>query len=284
MATTPKKIALVAYVPVIHQGYMRLFRELQDTVGGLFLIDRKLVADKFPLRKDIRALNSSEIAMSLRGLGFDFEVQILKKKSDLDILKKFDRLVVAEDEVSRWLVDQYIKEQKINWRPVFLRWDKKSSLQKKQVAHNTEVTTKELHRKLIKEAELEATKSADWWRQIGGLIAKNGKVLLKAHNKHQPSEQQQYIDGDPRGNFHQGEQIELSTALHSEQSLIAQAAKKGISLLGTDLYTTTFPCPTCAKLVANSGIKRVFYKEGYSMVGGEEVMKAKGVELVRVKD
>ena len=65
-----------------------------------------------------------------------------------------------------------------------------------------------------------------------------------------PDEQIHYSEGDPRSDFSKGVNVELSLFFHSEAQLIAEAAKKGISLEGASMYATTFPCPPCAKLIA----------------------------------
>ena len=44
---------------------------------------------------------------------------------------------------------------------------------------------------------------------------------------------------------------------HGEQNAICQAAKLGVSLEGSTLYCKMTPCYVCAKLIINSGIKRV---------------------------
>ncbi len=51
--------------------------------------------------------------------------------------------------------------------------------------------------------------------------------------------------------------------VHAEQNAICQAAKLGISLEGATLYCTHQPCSICAKIIVNSGIKRIVYREGY---------------------
>lgn len=76
--------------------------------------------------------------------------------------------------------------------------------------------------------------------------------------------------------------IELSTALHAEAAIIAGAAKDGISLSGTDLYVSTFPCPGCARLVTAAGVARCFYAGGYSMLDGERIFDEGGVQLIFV--
>ena len=62
------------------------------------------------------------------------------------------------------------------------------------------------------------------------------------------------------------ENPELCRGIHGEVNCIIQAAIHGTSIKGeTTLYTTTFPCMSCLKLIINAGIKKVVYKEGYNM-------------------
>jgi dCMP deaminase len=136
---------------------------------------------------------------------------------------------------------------------------------------------------MIATAEKEAEKSSDIWRHVGALVVKDGKVILKTHNSILPTEQSAYIVGDSRGNFSKGDHVELTMALHCEIGLVAEAARKGVSLEGTSMYVTTFPCPPCAKAVAFSGVKKLYFSEGYGMLDGEEVLRAQGVEIIKVK-
>jgi dCMP deaminase len=77
---------------------------------------------------------------------------------------------------------------------------------------------------------------------------------------------------------------DLSTAIHAEAAVVASAAAAGIPLAGADLYTTTFPCPACARLIAEAGFARCFFAGGYSVLDGEQVLRAAGVALIRVAD
>ncbi len=72
---------------------------------------------------------------------------------------------------------------------------------------------------------------------------------------------------------------DLSTALHAEAGIIAAAAADGRSLRGADLYVTTFPCPSCARLIAAAGFARCYFAGPYSVLDGEQVLRAAGVEL-----
>jgi len=103
-----------------------------------------------------------------------------------------------------------------------------------------------------------------------------------AHNEHRPTEYSPYLHGDPRNEFSRGVHIELSTAIHAEAAIVARAARDGITLAGTDLYVSTFPCPGCARLVAEAGVRRVFFAGPYAVLDGDAVLRAAGVELVWV--
>jgi dCMP deaminase len=107
-------------------------------------------------------------------------------------------------------------------------------------------------------------------------------VLAVAHNEHRPTEYSPYLNGDPRDDFSRGVHIELSTAIHAEAAIVARAARTGIVLDGADLYVSTFPCPTCARLVAEAGFRRCFFAGPYAVLDGDEVLRAAGVELIWV--
>jgi dCMP deaminase len=67
---------------------------------------------------------------------------------------------------------------------------------------------------------------------------------------------------------------------HAEQNAICQAAKLGISIDGSTLYCKMTPCPVCAKMIINSGIKRVVSEKAYhASKETEDMFKLAGVEL-----
>ncbi|MCY4632430.1 MAG: hypothetical protein OXE75_16330 [bacterium] len=63
--------------------------------------------------------------------------------------------------------------------------------------------------------------------------------------------------------------IEFTRCLHAEQAAIINSARSGVSTEGAILYTTTFPCHECAKMIIGAGIVEVQYIEPYpkSLVG-----------------
>ena len=60
--------------------------------------------------------------------------------------------------------------------------------------------------------------------------------------------------------------------VHAEQNAICQAAKRGVSINGATIYCRMTPCRTCAMLLINSGIKRVYAERKYHAGAESEAM------------
>lgn len=68
--------------------------------------------------------------------------------------------------------------------------------------------------------------------------------------------------------------------IHAELNAIAQAAKLGISIDGATMYMKMEPCYTCAKVLVNTGIKRVVALKRYHRAQRtRELFKEAGVQL-----
>ena len=57
--------------------------------------------------------------------------------------------------------------------------------------------------------------------------------------------------------------IEFTRSTHAEMAALLDAARRGASIHGANLYTSTFPCHNCAKHIITAGIKRVVFIEPY---------------------
>jgi dCMP deaminase len=51
--------------------------------------------------------------------------------------------------------------------------------------------------------------------------------------------------------------------IHAEQNAICQAARRGLSIEGSTLYTRMTPCRVCAMMIISCGIKRVVCERKY---------------------
>lgn len=67
--------------------------------------------------------------------------------------------------------------------------------------------------------------------------------------------------------------------LHAESNAIAKLAKSNDSGDGADLFVTHSPCIECAKLIYQSGIRRVYFGENYRDDAGIKFLKASGVQV-----
>ena len=76
-----------------------------------------------------------------------------------------------------------------------------------------------------------------------------------------------------------GTRHELCYAVHAEQNAIIQAARVGCSVEGCTLYCTHQPCVICAKIIINSGISRVVFKDGYPDEFSIRLFEEAGVKL-----
>jgi deoxycytidylate deaminase len=56
---------------------------------------------------------------------------------------------------------------------------------------------------------------------------------------------------------------EYGRAVHAEMAAITDAARRGVSVAGSVLFCTTFPCHNCAKHIVAAGIRQVVYIEPY---------------------
>ena len=273
--------AVVLYMPVVHKGYLNFFESLKN-IDTIFVISTDIARDlQSSLRKDIRALDSSEIVRIVSSFfSSTTDVREFNIYSNTD---EYDEFVLPDEEISRQFANKYLDYKTVEFVSVFLRWDSKNSVSSNEVFESFEISSAEFDKKIMNACRQESARSADWWRRVGGCIVKGSNVILPPiHNQHVPNPIQPYFDGDPRSSFHKGENIEIGTALHVELSLIAMAAEIGFGLSGASLYVTTFPCPWCAKAIAYSGIEKVYFEEGYSVLDAQSILESNDVKIIRV--
>jgi len=278
----PEK-AIVLYMPVIHEGYIELLH--RHWGADMFLLSSKNIAsvdsetaDKWS--RDIRAIKDNyfvvTLAEELNVRVFDFE--------SIGQLSAYTVIVMPDEDISRVIEKLLPRHIRVEFDNAFLRWDWTKSTTAKEVIGNYPVTITDFDRFAMKMAEHQSVKSSDVWRRVGAVIPYgNRRMLCSGFNQHMPSPMTPYIDGDVRLDMKPGEKPEICTAIHAEASLIAQAAKEGIALNGKSIYVTTFPCSNCARSIAISGIKKVYFKSGYSQLDAAEILHAYRIEVFQVK-
>lgn len=271
---------LVAYVPVVHRGYLELFRRYPHV---LYVLDEGVLSLVPYLARDVRACNPQVIAQMVHGLGIFGKIGVADGMKLSSLSMKHEEIVMPDEDISRAVAERFFHQDQVRFEQVFLRWHYRNAASESRPDADRTVTGEEAHLHFIRIVDEESRKSPDWWRQIGACAVRGGKMIVEArHNEHFPAEQSAYIIGDPRTPFSAGERIDLSLAAHAERLIISDAARLGIVLDGADLYVTTFPCPGCAYAIATAGIRRVFYRDGYSLVDADKTLREHGVELIRV--
>jgi dCMP deaminase len=70
--------------------------------------------------------------------------------------------------------------------------------------------------------------------------------------------------------------------LHAESNALAKLAKSSNSGLGADLFVTHAPCIDCAKLIYQSGIRRVYFNQNYRDDAGLNFLTKSGIEVNKI--
>jgi dCMP deaminase len=275
------ELALVAYIPVLHEGYRR-FLEGNGQGRRLFLIGPELYADYRPLAKDVRALAAYDVAPALEAWRICSEIQVLDVEGARQLEAEKPSLILPDEDISYQVVERHFPRLEVRFDTHFLRWDKTKTVKMLKPGAARAASDLEALADVVDAAEDEAAKSIDWWRQVGAAIRFADGTIASAGNEHLPHPLSPYAVGDPRSNFFKGVHLELSTAMHAEARLIADAAADGRSTRGAVMYITDFPCPPCAKLVAVAGVTRLYFRTGYAILDGEDVLRAADIEVIQI--
>lgn len=111
--------------------------------------------------------------------------------------------------------------------------------------------------------------------KVGAIVVKNGSILAHGWN------------GTPSGFKTNKCELEDGTTspfvLHAEQNALVKMAKSTESIEGAELFCTHSPCPDCSKLLAQSGVKKVYFKHKYRITEGLSVLQQLGVEIEQVQ-
>ncbi len=276
-----KKKVLIVFAPVLHKGYLSLFKKYPEDIRFL---GKDFIKDHTSLSRDLRIIDPALLVNAVKSLKIAKKLAVLKKSDIKNLVSSEIEIIMPNEDVSFALAEKYFKNKKVKYENVFLRWDKIISTAEFVIPEKRKKTSDLAHKQMLAKAFEEAGKSSDWWRRIGAVVTNSrGEILIVSHNRHIPTDYHLYTFGDPRSNFNAGQSIDICTAIHGEADVIAKAAKQGVSLNNCSIYVTTFPCPNCARLIGEAGINKVYYSNGYSRLDAEEVLNNYGVEIYLVE-
>lgn len=111
-------------------------------------------------------------------------------------------------------------------------------------------------------------------RKVGCLVVKDKMIISDGYNG-TPSGFENICEDDSN--------ITKPYVLHAEANAITKLARSSNNSDGATLYVTASPCIECAKLIIQSGIKRVVYGENYRIQDGLELLRRAGIETIYKK-
>ena len=130
---------------------------------------------------------------------------------------------------------------------------------------------KKLDLRYLRMARIWAENSYCQRRHVGALVVKDKMIISDGYN------------GTPSG-FENVCEDETGTTktyvLHAEANAITKLARSNNNSEGSTLYVTASPCIECAKLIIQSGIKRVVYGEQYRLTDGLDLLKRANIEVI----
>lgn len=271
---------LIAYTPVIHQGYLRWAESHPE--GTLYVLSESIPEVERVFRKDPRAVPSSRVVNMIGGslrtkAVLQADVTVLERLAALR-----ERCVMPDEDLSRTIASKYLPLNDVVFERVFLRYDSRRTLAKEAIEAVFCSDNDPALRAIMRAALQESQKSPDWWRQVGAALVRDGTILVIGYNRPVFPSWRVYELGDPRSAFSKGVHVDLNNSVHAEQVVLGRASREGISTLGCDLFVTTFPCPYCANYITQTGIKRLLFADGYAMLEGVEKFAEHNIEVVRV--
>lgn len=146
--------------------------------------------------------------------------------------------------------------------------------------------------------------------QVGAVIVKDDTVISYGYNGMPAGwdnncEDKEYMDRDAGGylnpkeieatwpyqeqqlpkDSNQWRRFRLKTkpeVLHAESNAVAKLARSHNSGVGADIFITHSPCIECAKLIYQSGIRRVYFGQAYRDNTGIEFLEKSGIEVNKI--
>ena len=118
--------------------------------------------------------------------------------------------------------------------------------------------------------------------QVGAIVVKDDRIISIGYNGMPAG-----WDNDCEDVIqHSDDTTTLKTkpeVLHAESNAIAKLARSVESGFDSDLFVTHSPCLDCAKLIYQSGIRRVYFGSAYRDSSGVDFLRKSGIEVVQIE-
>ncbi len=130
-----------------------------------------------------------------------------------------------------------------------------------------------LDQRYLRMASIWAENSYCQRRQVGCLVVKDKRIISDGYN------------GTPSGFENVCEDEDGLTkpyVLHAEANAITKLARSHNNSEGATLYVTDSPCIECAKLIIQSGIRRIVFARQYRLTEGVDLLRRAGLEILHL--
>lgn len=115
-------------------------------------------------------------------------------------------------------------------------------------------------------------------KKVGAVIVREKSILSTGYNGS--------LSGLPHcdDNGHEIENDHCVRTIHAEANAIVQAARNGVAINKSEIYITASPCYTCFKMIANAGIKKIYFGEFYRDERIKKHAKELKIDLIHLKN
>ncbi len=123
-----------------------------------------------------------------------------------------------------------------------------------------------------------ATRSTCDRKNVGAVIVREKSILSTGYNGS--------LRGLPHCDKvgHEMKNGHCVRTIHAEANAIVQAARNGVRIEDAEIFVTASPCYNCFKMIANAGIKKIYFGEFYRDERIREHARELGIELIHLKD
>jgi dCMP deaminase len=123
-----------------------------------------------------------------------------------------------------------------------------------------------------------ATRSTCSRKHVGSVIVRDKTILSTGYNGS--------LRGLPHCDEagHEMENDHCVRTVHAEANAIVQSAANGVRIEGSEIYVTASPCYNCFKMIANAGIRKIYYGEFYRDERIREHAEELEIELVHLNE
>lgn len=149
------------------------------------------------------------------------------------------------------------------------------SIKKEKIETKIDLSSKEIKSDIIylKMAKIWGSSSHCDRMKVGCLVVKEKSIISDGYN------------GSPSGFSNSCEDDSMNTlpyVLHAEANAITKLAKSTQSSIGSTMYVTLSPCFECAKLIIQSGIKRIVFCDLYRNTDPIFFLLEGGIEISKI--